>query len=74
MKYVVVEIQTNADGTIGSIVTDFENKLDAENKYHTILAYAAISNLPVHSAVILTNEGRTVKTEVYTHEEASNEG
>lgn len=70
-KYVVLEIQTNADGTIGSIVTDFDNKLDAENKYHTILAYAAISNLPVHSAVILTNEGRTVKTEVYTHEEVT---
>ena len=70
-KYVVLEIQTNADGTIGSIVTDFDNKLDAENKYHTILAYAAISSLPVHSAVILTNEGRTVKTEVYTHEEVT---
>lgn len=71
MKYVVVEIQTNADGTIGAIVTDFDSKLAAENKYHTILAYAAISNLPVHSAVILTNEGRTVKTEVYTHEEVT---
>lgn len=68
MKYVVIEIQTQSDGTIGAIVTDFDNKLEAENKYHTILAYAAISNLPVHSAVILTNEGRTVKTEVYTHE------
>ena len=67
-KYVVVEIQTNADGTIGALVNDFDNKLDAENKYHTILAYAAISNLPTHSAVILTNEGRTVKTEMYTHE------
>lgn len=71
MKYVVVEIQTQSDGTIGAIVTDFDNKLEAENKYHTILAYAAISNLPVHSAVILTNEGRTVKTEVYTHEEVT---
>ena len=73
-KYVVLEIQTNADGTIGSLVTSYDNKLEAENKYHTVLAYAAVSNLPVHAAVILTNEGRTVKTEMYMHEqEVSNE-
>ena len=70
IKYVVVEIQTNSDGTIGSLITSFDNKLDAENKYHTILAYAAISELPVHSAAILTNEGRLVKTEMYTHEQS----
>ena len=69
-KYVVVEIQTNKNGTIGSLVYDFDNKLDAENKYHTILAFAATSDLPVHSATILTNEGRTVKTEMYKHEVA----
>lgn len=67
-KYVVVEIQTNTDGAIVALVNDFDNKLDAEQKYHTILAYAAVSTLPVHAAVILTNEGRTVKTEMYTHE------
>lgn len=66
-KYIVVEIQTSAEGTVSTIVTSHDNKLDAENKYHSVLAYAAISDLPTHAAVILTNEGRTVKTEMYEH-------
>lgn len=67
-KYIVVEIQTNEEGTVSALVTAHSDKFDAENKYHTVLAAAAKSNLPTHAAVILTNEGRTVKTEMYEHE------
>lgn len=66
--YIVIEIQTNADGTVSTIVTQWNDRNQAESKFHNILAYAAASELPVHSAVILTNDGLLLKNESYTHE------
>lgn len=65
--YIVIEIQTNADGTVGTIVNSYDSRLQAESKYHQILASAALSTVPVHAAVILTNEGRMVSFESYDH-------
>ena len=73
--YIVLEIQTNVDGTIGALITQHSSLNDAESKYHEVLRYAAISTLPVHAAVLLTNEGLLLKSERYTHkQEESNEG
>ena len=66
--FIVVEIQTNADGTVGNLVNAYAERSDAEHKYHEALAAAAISNLPVHAAVMLTNEGFMEKHEHYIHE------
>lgn len=66
--YIVIEIQTNADGTVGAIVTQWNDQQQAESKFHNILAYAAGSDLPVHSAVLLTNDGLMLRNESYTHE------
>ena len=65
--YIVIEIQTNADGLVGTIVTQHESWQAAEAKYHTVLAAAAVSSLPVHAAVILTGDGNVVRGEHYTH-------
>ena len=67
--YIVIEIQTNADGTVGTIVTQWYDLQQAESKFHSILAYAAASELPVHSAVIISNEGLLLRNESYTHGE-----
>lgn len=66
--YIVLEIQTNADGTIGTLVDAYADRNDAENKYHTILAYASKSALPMHSAVMVTNDGVLIRSECYHHE------
>ena len=68
--YTVVEIQTNADGTVGNIVHAYANRAEAEHEYHLALAAAAISSLPIHAAVLLTNEGFMEKHERYIHEQA----
>lgn len=65
--YIVIELQTNADGTVGNIVSKYDNRNEAEAKFHSILAAAAISSLPVHAAVMLTNTGTLVKSEYYRH-------
>lgn len=55
--YIVVEIQTNADGTVGiPAPTAYADRQQAEAKYHTILAAAAISQVPKHGAIMFTDE------------------
>lgn len=68
MSYIVIEIQKNANGQVGNIVTAYEDKAAAENKYHTILAAAAISSIPIHSAVMVNEQGFPLHFESYKHE------
>lgn len=67
---IVLETQTNVDGTIGIIPVAYNEseKSVAESKYHTILASAATSTLPRHTAFMLTDDGYVVKSECYKHE------
>lgn len=69
MTYIVIELQTNNDGTVGNLVYAFTNRNEAEQKYHLVLASAAVSQLPAHAAVLLTNDGRTIASQCYRHEE-----
>lgn len=66
--YIVLEVQTNNDNTIGTLVNTYEDRNAAESKYHQVLMSAAISELPFHYAFLLTNEGYTLKSEGYDHQ------
>lgn len=68
MTYIVIELQTNTDGNVGNLVYQYNNRLDAESKYHAILSAAAVSSLPTHAAVILTGIGQMIASEYYTHD------
>ena len=68
---IVMEIQKDAE--VSTIVTAHETRNDAENKYHTILAYAAVSSVPMHSAVMFRDDGRFIKTESFEHQVQNNE-
>lgn len=65
--YLVLEIQTNTDGTVSTIITPYNDRANAESKYHTILAAAAISQVPCHSAVMMTNTGAVLAAQYYEH-------
>lgn len=69
MTYVVIELQTNSDGTVGTLTNAYTNRSQAEQAYHTILAAAAVSSLPVHAAVMLQNDGLLVHQDAYEHEQ-----
>lgn len=71
--YIVVEIQTNPNGTVGNIVNAYATKDLAFQKFHTILAAAAVSSLPVHAAVILDNKGLQIAAQWFEHEVEPNE-
>lgn len=67
MTYIVIELQTNAAGQTANLVTAYDNQPEAENKFHTILAAAAVSSVPKHAAVILSEDGLIVKQWCYDH-------
>ncbi len=69
-KYIVIELQTYADGSVGSFINTFDDRNTAEQKYHTILAAAAVSQIPTHAAVMLTKEGMLLMNQYYIHSAA----
>ena len=67
MKYIVIELQKNKEGAVAHLVTEHNTLAEAESKYYTILASAAINDVPVHSAIIVSEEGFPVKHQCYKH-------
>ena len=74
MKIIVTEIQKFADGTMTTPSYSYEaeegknTSPQAEAKYHSILASAAISEVAVHSAIMYTEEGFYIDSKSYKHE------
>lgn len=72
--YIVIELQKVNDTQVANLVNVYTDKNVAEQKYHNVLAAAAVSSLPCHSAIILDETGRVVKgPEYYIHEVETNE-
>ena len=65
--YIVIELQKDAKGVVSNIVTSYENLAEAESKYYSVLAAAAVSKIPVHSAIIVSEEGFPVRNQCYKH-------
>lgn len=68
MNYIVIEIQKYADGTIAvPPINTYATFNEAAQRYHTILAAAAVSSVPVHSAVMMTDTGIQVRLDTFDH-------
>lgn len=68
-KHIVIELQTNADGTVGNLVYSFDTENDAWAKFHAIMSAAAISTLPCHAAVYMRSDGTFVQSGRFEHGE-----
>ena len=68
-----MEIQVFPNGNISTPSYAFEERNSAEQKYHNILASAAVSKLAIHSAIMVTEEGYYIKSESFKHEVESSE-
>lgn len=67
--YFILEIQSQGDGR-AAIVTPIrsaENLNAANSQYHQVLAAAAVSSVPYHSAVMIGDMGDVLKSECYVH-------
>lgn len=71
MKYIIIELQKNAEGNVSHIVKNADSEREAESIYHGTLQYAAISDLPCHSVALMDETGYLIKRECYTTEEES---
>ncbi len=73
-QFYIVEIQQYANGDYGHIVhfaydADPEKaRLKGEAKYYEVLAAAAVSELPTHSAIMFSTEGFPIMHQCYKHE------
>lgn len=72
-QFYIVEVQQYANGEFGHLVHYAYDqdadvaRLKAESKYHEVLAAAAVSNLPTHSAIMFSTEGFPVLHQCYHH-------
>ena len=73
-QFYIVEVQQYANGEFGHIVhyaydSDPDKaRLKGESKYHEVLAAAAVSELPCHSAIMFSTEGFPIMHQCYKHE------
>ena len=68
MKYIVLEIQKLADGSVAVPPISSHDTLNAaRSAFFTVCAAAAVSDVPLHSAVMLTESGQTLGLESFDH-------
>ena len=65
--FAVIEIQKNGAAAT-PITTLFTDKDQAYSKYHQVLAAAAVSDVPEHSAILVSEEGNYMLHEKFIHE------
>ena len=70
--YIVIELQTN-NGKTANIVNAYDDLNTTYNKFHTILAAAAVSSVEVHTAVILNEVGNTIASGHFAHAKEESE-
>lgn len=64
--YIVLELQA-APGSVAHLFETFAEQALAESRYHTVLAAAAVSSVPEHSALLMTSDGQVLRSECYRH-------
>lgn len=65
---IIIEIQYSREGAPSVLYVVKETKETAEQEFHTKLAYAAVSSVPVHSVVMLNEVGERVDGKTYYHD------
>lgn len=63
----VIEIQKSGS-TATPLVQLYEDDAHAKSRYHELLAIAAVSSVPEHSVILVSEEGNFMFHEKYVHE------
>ena len=63
---VVIEIQKSGE-TATPLVQLFTDDAQAKSRYHELLSIAAVSNVPEHSVILVSEEGNYMFHEKYEH-------
>ena len=68
--FIVLEVQKNLNGT-GAIVNPiptFDALPEAESCWHSKLAAACISSVPIHTVILMDDDANTIRRETYLHQ------
>lgn len=65
--YIVIEIQILPNGNPNVLHFEYEDRLKAFEKYHYVLAEAAVSECLTHTCIILDEQGRHIARETFNH-------
>lgn len=71
--YTTIENQLRSDGSRGLLYDHYDTEEDALAKLYTILAAAAVSELPYHSGHILRSDGIITDGRVFDRRTATEE-
>lgn len=63
--YAVIEMQKT--DKLSLLTFTYDNFEQAKSKYHSLLAVACMSSVPVHSVTLLDQYGRSLCFETYEH-------
>lgn len=64
-KYIVIEMQ---NGIIGGNTWVYDTRADAEVKEYQVLSEVVKSPVPVHTVMLMTDEGFVLDCKCYKHE------
>ena len=65
-SYIVLELQTTG-GVTSNIINAYTTSNEADNAYYNALAAAAISSVEIHSIMLITPRGETLRSDYYKH-------
>jgi len=66
--YLVMEMQSTDSGIATLPPTTHSTREEAESRFHSILASAAVSSVPIHTAIMIDEMGYPVRPpECYKH-------
>ena len=64
-KYIVVEMQ---NGIVGSNAWTYDTRADAEVKEYQVLSEVVKSPVPVHTVLLMSDEGEIIDRKCYKHD------
>ena len=64
--YTVIELQTNG-GVTTSITEAYESEALAYQKFYQILSFAVVSDVEIHTALVLNAYGAVLRTDTFSH-------
>lgn len=65
--FIVLELQATEDN-VAHFFTVYYSQAEAESSYHLVLSAAAVSTVPIHSALLMAADGQVLRSETYKHE------
>lgn len=66
--YIIHEMQTTGNQTALVPALTYTDRNQADSAYHTALAAAAISSVPIHTVLMVDEHGNTIKCDYYEHQ------